>query len=168
MSDYNTFFNNVKQFTEESTGQKCPPKPEKAMTRKEVDFLIKMVFSECFELYKTIEKNDNSVETSLKIILEKAIEDEKKKQQQNSVPDSETSVIADQADAGADIIYYLANGFSKIGVNLGSVLQTVHQANMAKKFPDGTFHRNQEGKVIKPNNWKEPNIKKCIIDQQQQ
>ena len=43
----------VKQFTEESTGKKCPTKPEK-MNKKEVQFLLKMVLSEMTELAQTV------------------------------------------------------------------------------------------------------------------
>jgi hypothetical protein len=38
------------------------------------------------------------------------------------------------------------------------VFNLVHEANMNKKFPDGTFHKNDEGKIIKPPNWVEPNV----------
>lgn len=60
--------------------------------------------------------------------------------------------IVDQADAAIDIIYYLVDTFLRVGVDLDELFATVHASNMAKKFPDGTFHK-VGGKVIKPEGW---------------
>jgi len=74
--------------------------------------------------------------------------------------------IVDQADVAVDIIYYLVDTFLRAGVNLDSLFTIVHEANMAKRFPDGEFHK-ENGKVIKPEGWAENHaperkMQKCI------
>jgi hypothetical protein len=49
----------VREFTEESTGIRCPEKPS-ALTRAEVSFVIKMVLSELTELAQTVSETPES------------------------------------------------------------------------------------------------------------
>src|SRR5208282_6773379 len=82
-------------------------------------------------------------------------------------PFSPTALVAEQADAMVDAWYYMLNTGAKHGMNLSALFATVHSANMAKKFPDGTFHRRPEdGKIVKPDGWHEPNIVGEIVRQQ--
>lgn len=46
----------------------------------------------------------------------------------------------------------------KHNVELNNIFKVVHDANMAKKWPDGKFHKREDGKIIKPDGWKEPDI----------
>ena len=75
-------------------------------------------------------------------------------------------IIANQHDAFVDIYYYSLNCSAKNGVNLSSIFKLVHDANMAKKDPEsGRFLRREDGKIIKPAGWVEPNITEEIIRQ---
>jgi hypothetical protein len=55
------------------------------------------------------------------------------------------------------------------GINLHPFFKEVHAANMNKRFNDGTFHkRPEDGKIIKPPNWKEPDLIKIVKEQMKQ
>ena len=62
------------------------------------------------------------------------------------------------ADALLDIIYYVVDQGLRHGVNLDNLFLHVHSANMRKRFPDGTFHKREDGKVIKPEGWRGPDL----------
>lgn len=143
--------NKVREFTEGSIGVKCPNTPV-AMNNDEVKFIIRMVFSEMYELAQTVTKDkENSVEF-LQTCLDTI------DYSRNVKFNNEAELIGQQYDAFVDAWYYMLNASAKKGVNLCSIFDRVHEANMAKRFPDGTFHRREDGKVIKPDGWKEPDI----------
>lgn len=141
----------VKQFTEESTGKSCPNKPQ-IMNKDEVKFLISMVNSEMLELALTV---CNSPQEAVELFKDARFRDFN---ENYTRPTSEVQLIAEQADAMVDAWYYMLNAAAKKGFNLDKVFDVVHDANMNKRFPDGIFHRREDGKVIKPDNWKEPDI----------
>lgn len=148
----------VKQFTEESNGIKCPTTPSK-MSKDEVKFLVKMVLSEMTELCQTV---TNSHEESLRMMIECLGVDPSN--QPKYVDD--IAVIADQADAMVDAWYYMLNASAKKGMNLSSVFDVVHKANMDKRDPEtGKFNRREDGKILKPKNWKPADIYSEIKNQ---
>ena len=59
----------------------------------------------------------------------------------------------------------MLNAAAKKGVNLSSVFDVVHDANMAKKWEDGTFHKREDGKILKPETWSPPDVQKEIARQ---
>jgi predicted HAD superfamily Cof-like phosphohydrolase len=67
--------------------------------------------------------------------------------------------ILGQADAYLDIAYFAIGGLVEMGVNPGELWRIVHGANMAKVFPDGSVHRREDGKIIKPEGWTPPDEK---------
>lgn len=74
------------------------------------------------------------------------------------------NIITAQADALADIVYYIYDtGFRYAGYNVSDIVKEVHKANMNKRFPDGTFHRREDGKIIKPTGWMEPDLYKILF-----
>lgn len=149
----------VKLFTEAAAGEgaRLPAYP-RPMTREEVLFVVKMNVEELMELLVTVqsdlvEQPIHSVKDTLLEIVQSARLPAKGK------PASEDEVIADQVDAFVDIDYYNCNAACKAGMDVDAVFDVVHEkGNMAKRFPDGTFHRNDDGKIIKPPEWKEPDI----------
>lgn len=158
LSDEKTHSEKVKQFTEESRNVKCPDYPEK-MNVEEVKFIIKMVMSELTELAQTVSDNPKDaiklVESCLGVDVN-----------MNYVkPKDDTELIAEQYDAFVDSWYYCLNAAAKKGVNLDRIFNIVHQANMNKKWKDGLFHKREDGKVIKPENWTEPDIVKEVRNQ---
>ena len=143
----------VKEFTEQSSGVKLPDRPSK-MNRDEVKFIVRMVLSEMLELCATVTPN---VEEAHNLFGDCVISlddirpfDHQKK--------SEEEIMAEQYDSFVDAWYYMLNTAVKKGADLDSIFDLVHRANMDKKFPDGTFHRREDGKVIKPEGWKEPDL----------
>lgn len=146
----------VKQFTEES-GYKCPEHPE-VMNENEIKFITKMVISELAELWQTI-RNPDEVMDEIKACVGTDFNHAYKR------PESETAIIAEQHDAFVDIMYYMMNMSAKKGVNLDLIFDEVHNANMSKKFSDGEFHRREDGKIVKPDDWKEPDIVAVIEGQ---
>lgn len=68
---------------------------------------------------------------------------------------SATSLV-DQVDAVVDVIYVALGALVEMGVELEGPFQLVHQSNLAKAMPDGTFQKNAAGKIIKPSEWESP------------
>lgn len=63
-------------------------------------------------------------------------------------------------------IQYIAIGFlqSELSLDIMLPLRIVHGANMNKRNKDGKFIRNKEGKIIKPEGWKEPDLSVVLQD----
>ncbi|MEM3061914.1 MAG: hypothetical protein QW303_00010 [Nitrososphaerota archaeon] len=141
----------VREFTEESLDIKLPNHP-RLMNENEVIFLVKMMLDELYELLLTVQDQYNARKTLNSLISNL--------EEHNSLinTNEEDKIIAAQMDALVDSHYYALNAAAKVGCNLQPIFKLVHNANMAKKFPDGTFHRRDDGKVIKPPGWKEPDI----------
>lgn len=139
----------VKEFTEQS-GYPVPNQPM-VMSCDQVKFLIRMQLSEIVEFAQTVMPTEDAIE-----FMKSAITTDLKS---NYVqPTDPIEIIAQQADAAVDRMYYDFNAFAKHGVNLSKIFNVVHNANMAKKFPDGEFHKREDGKIIKPPGWQEPDI----------
>lgn len=141
-----SFAHKVREFTPECVNL---PKP---MTPDSVRFIIRMCCSELIELAQTV---TDCPSEAIDLVISSVVTDVNCNY---SRPTDEIDLVADQADALADVVYYVFNAACKHGVNLSKVLDLVHNANMAKKFPDGTFHRRDDGKIIKPDGWMEPSV----------
>lgn len=153
----------VHEFTREARGAQ-PDRPSEPLAREKVEFIVSMVCSEMVELLQTVlEPDENPVGVIRKLC------DTDVKQDYVRPGDSEKSaLIAEQADAMVDAMYYMYDTATRMGVNLDRVFNVVHAANMAKRGPDGQFViRPSDGKIIKPEGWKEPNIVAEIEDQMQ-
>lgn len=58
---------------------------------------------------------------------------------------------------------YTCDGFGvTFGIDMDAAYQLVHESNMTKAFPDGTFHKDAEGKVIKGPNYREPDLSALV------
>lgn len=146
------WMNAVRTFTVESapeTVNKGLPRPA---TKTEAIFLVRMLLSEMAEYLLPV---CDSPEEAL-LLLHEAVGTDRKTTYKR--PTTEAEVLAEQADAAVDLVYYLLNAFAKLNIDLGPFFNEVHSANMRKRFPDGQFHRRKDGKVIKPEGWKEPNV----------
>lgn len=67
----------------------------------------------------------------------------------------EANNVADQADAFVDAIYYLCDAAVRNGMNIDPIFRIVHNANM-QKVVDGKVKRRKDGKILKPEGWKDP------------
>lgn len=143
----------VKEFTEESMECKLPNKPQ-LMNKDEVKFIVRMVLSEMLELCATVTPDNQQANQ----LFEECAKQVDHLRVREPICRTESEVIAEQYDAFVDAWYYMLNTSAKKGVDLDGIFRVVHEANMAKRFPDGVFHRREDGKVLKPDGWKEPDI----------
>lgn len=67
----------------------------------------------------------------------------------------ESGSIVEQADALVDAIYYICDCAVKHGMDLDPLFDIVHQANMSKVV-DGKVIRRDDGKILKPEGWINP------------
>lgn len=73
----------------------------------------------------------------------------------------ETLDIVGIADALADIIYIACGTAVSYGIPLDEVFAEVHRSNMAKLVDGKPIYR-ADGKVLKPEGWKPPDIKSIL------
>ena len=73
-----------------------------------------------------------------------------------------SKTIGQQADALVDAIYYMCDTAVKHGINLDNIFNIVHQSNMSKVV-DGKVLRREDGKILKPTGWQDP---QQFIDQE--
>lgn len=73
--------------------------------------------------------------------------------------------LVEAADAMADLDYVIEGTRIAYGIDGVPVAKEVHRSNMQKRWPDGTVHRNEHGKVIKPEGWTPPDIAGCLREQ---
>jgi predicted HAD superfamily Cof-like phosphohydrolase len=143
----------VKTFTEESLDAQLRKTPC-CMDKGEVKYIVRMVLSEMLELCMTVHSNAAETEAFFKECCDSL----DRPKDQDWTLKSEVEVMAEQYDSFVDAWYYMLNTAVKKGVDLDRIFHVVHEANMAKRFPDGKFRRREDGKVVKPEGWKEPNI----------
>jgi predicted HAD superfamily Cof-like phosphohydrolase len=72
----------------------------------------------------------------------------------------ESANIYEQADAMIDLIYFALGTLVEMGVKPEKLFDIVHEANMTKIWSDGKVRRREnDGKVIKPPEWEDPEPK---------
>lgn len=67
----------------------------------------------------------------------------------------EATNTVEQADALVDAIYYICDTAVRHGMNLDTLFKIVHRANM-QKVVDGRVIRREDGKIMKPDGWEDP------------
>lgn len=152
MSEHCNCQERVLEFSK-AAGAEIPEKPH-AMSKEEVIFLTKMVFSEMQEFVDTVTK---SSEESLEL-MKSCLGVDQSKHSGGTL--EEVEVIAEQSDALVDAWYYMLNVAGRNGHNLSRVFDVVHAANMAKVDPatGKCLRRESDGKILKPPGWKSPDI----------
>ena len=65
------------------------------------------------------------------------------------------------ADGLADMVWVIMWMCNSCGIDFDSVWQEVKASNMSK-FPDGKAIKNEHGKIMKPESYFKPNIKKVL------
>lgn len=69
--------------------------------------------------------------------------------------------LVEIADALADIIYIACGTAVSYGIPLDKIFEEVHRSNMAKLVDGKPLYR-EDGKVMKPQGWRPPNIKDLL------
>jgi predicted HAD superfamily Cof-like phosphohydrolase len=70
--------------------------------------------------------------------------------------------IVGVADAIADMLYVVYGAAHAWGIPVGEVFAEVHRSNMSKVWADGTVHRRDDGKVLKPSTYSPANLEPII------
>lgn len=147
MSEYKR----VQEFNR-AADQPCPDTP-RSMTKDEVSFIVKMMLDELMELMVTVEPN-------YKVAMIKMIGAARDLEYK---PLEGDELAAEQGDALVDSNYYALNAAAKCGIQLDKIFDAVHEANMAKRDTEtGKFKRREDGKILKPEGWKSPNIVQVV------
>lgn len=77
---------------------------------------------------------------------------------------TQQAALVSMADALADMVYVIYGTAATYGIDLGNVLDIVHDANM-RKLVDGKVLKDENGKIQKPAGWTppEPEIKAAMF-----
>jgi predicted HAD superfamily Cof-like phosphohydrolase len=62
-----------------------------------------------------------------------------------------------------DLQYVIEGTAVSLGLPLEDAYRAVHASNMSKRFPDGTFHVNDYGKVLKGPDYRPPDMSAFVI-----
>jgi predicted HAD superfamily Cof-like phosphohydrolase len=71
--------------------------------------------------------------------------------------------LTDVADALVDSVYVLLGCAVAMDLPWQELWDEVHRSNMAKIHADGTVHRREDGKILKPEGWTPPDLFKIIM-----
>jgi predicted HAD superfamily Cof-like phosphohydrolase len=66
------------------------------------------------------------------------------------------------ADALADLSYVISGAAHEFGIPLDAVIDEVHRSNMTKVWSDGTVHRREDGKILKPPTYSPANVEAVL------
>jgi len=58
----------------------------------------------------------------------------------------------------ADVVYVAFGAAVSLGIDLDEALRRVHASNMSKRNPDGTVSYREDGKVLKPDTYRVPDL----------
>lgn len=67
-------------------------------------------------------------------------------------------------DDDVDLVVVTLGSMMSMGVDVQGAFNEVHRANMSKVFPDGTMHKDANGKIIKPETFVGPNLTPFICN----
>ena len=73
----------------------------------------------------------------------------------------ENSDLIEVADGLADMVWVIMGMCNSCGIDFDSVWQEVKASNTSK-FPDGKAIKNEHGKIMNPDSYFKPNIKKVL------
>lgn len=150
-----SYFNSaIKDFTKAAATVPLPTKP-RVMSHREVSTIGRFVLEELYELFDATYGHDNATIEMTRLVSEFA---------KREVRSTSTDIIAEQADALADIQYFCGDAAAKAGIPLDAVFDVVHAANMSKiDLTTGRVRRRPEdGKILKPIGWTPPDVSAVI------
>lgn len=62
----------------------------------------------------------------------------------------------------ADLMYVILGTAVSFGIDMEKVFDEVHRSNMSKVWEDGTIHRREDGKILKPPTYSPADIEKVL------
>ena len=69
--------------------------------------------------------------------------------------------LVEVADGLADMVWVIMGMCNSVGIDFDKIWKEVKNSNMSK-FVDGKFIKNDSGKIMKPETYFKPNIKKAL------
>ena len=69
--------------------------------------------------------------------------------------------LVEVADGLADMVWVIMGMCNSVGIDFDKIWEEVKSSNMSK-FVDGKFIKNDVGKIMKPETYFKPNIKKAL------
>ncbi|MXW74492.1 MAG: HAD family hydrolase [Acidimicrobiaceae bacterium] len=99
--------------------------------------------------------NDGNLPTTPKLMSVEAVEFIAEMVNDELEELREATDVVEQSDALVDAIYYICDTAVRHGMNLDRVFEIVHGANMGKVV-DGRVIRRDDGKILKPEGWRDP------------
>ena len=69
--------------------------------------------------------------------------------------------VIEVADGLADMVWVIMGMCNSVGIDFDKIWEEVKSSNMSK-FVDGKFIKNDAGKIMKPETYFKPNIKKAL------
>jgi predicted HAD superfamily Cof-like phosphohydrolase len=70
--------------------------------------------------------------------------------------------LVEVADALADLLYVVYGTALEYGIPVDAVFDEVHRSNMTKVWADGTVHRRDDGKILKPDTYSPADVKSIL------
>ena len=70
--------------------------------------------------------------------------------------------IIEVADALTDLLYVVYGAGQAFGIDLDECFQEVHESNMSKLGEDGRAVKREDGKVLKPDTYFPPDLKRVL------
>lgn len=71
--------------------------------------------------------------------------------------------VVEVADALTDLLYVIYGAGAAFGIDLDACFKEVHSSNMSKLMPDGTVLRREDGKVLKSDQYRAPDLSKILF-----
>jgi predicted HAD superfamily Cof-like phosphohydrolase len=72
--------------------------------------------------------------------------------------------LTEVADAMIDVVYFIIGGAVALELPWEELWNEVQRSNMAKVQADGTIHRREDGKILKPADWTPPDLFSIILE----
>lgn len=126
------------------------------------------MFDDVMQFHKTFCKDQIELfpqipTTKVKYLRFRLINEEVVKELLPAIYDND---LVEIADGIADSIVVLIGTAIAYGIPLKQIWKEVHKSNMAKAQSDGSVLRREDGKILKPDDWKAPDIGKILYDKQ--
>ncbi len=67
----------------------------------------------------------------------------------------------------SDLLYVVLGAANAYGVDIEPFFNEVHRSNMTKIWPDGSIHKDSQGKVLKPSTYLPADIEAVLADLRQ-
>ena len=78
------------------------------------------------------------------------------------VDSMQKSDLVGVADGIADLLYVVIGTAAAYGINAQEIFNEVQRSNMTKVMPDGSVHKREDGKILKPDTFSPADIKSII------